>query len=200
VQDPVDGGGSEDLTLVRAAAAGDRSAMDAIVLAHQAAVLRLARGLARTEAAAEDVLQETFLAAFRHLGEYRGDGPLRGWLLAIAHRTAVRQGRRRAGEPKETEPLEALGEAAGHGAAPMWHPADPEDRAAQAERREALAAALDTLSPDDRTVLVLRDLEGLGGPEVARILAIGVPAMKTRLHRARLRLLAALRKGGLDAT
>ena len=69
----------------------------------------------------------------------------------------------------------------------------------RAEERAVLARALASLPPDDREVLVLRDLEGLDGPHVAELLGLPLPTMKTRLHRARLRFAASLRHGGLDA-
>ena len=74
-----------------------------------------------------------------------------------------------------------------------WGSNDPEALAIAAERRETLQGALRTLSSDDQEVLILRDIEGLRGPEAAEILGIGERALKSRLHRARLRLAAALR-------
>ena len=75
-----------------------------------------------------------------------------------------------------------------------WGSDDPEALAIAAERKEILQHALRTLSSDDQEVLTLRDIEGLRGPEAAEVLGIGERALKSRLHRARLRLAAALRK------
>ncbi len=187
-----------DLTLLARTAAGDRDAFDALVARHHGAVNRLARTLTRSTAAADDVTQETFLSAWRHAGGFQGTGSVRGWLLTIAHHAAGRHRRLRAGEPTDPLPLEDLGLAAGYGAEPAAPGPTPETGAAEAERRRALEAALGTLPEADREILVLRDLEGLTGPEAAEALGLTLAAMKTRLHRARLKLMAALRQGGFD--
>ena len=87
-------------------------------------------------------------------------------------------------------PLPELGEAAG------WGSESPEAEVLRAERRARLARALDALAPEDREVLVLRDLEELTGEETAAALGLSLAAMKSRLHRARLRLAAQLRRNG----
>jgi RNA polymerase sigma factor (sigma-70 family) len=97
--------------------------------------------------------------------------------------TTDRDGRE---EPME-EPLMMLGLEAG------WGSDNPEALAIAAERRDTLRRALHGLSPGDREVLVLRDIEGLRGPEAAEVLGIGERALKSRLHRARLRLAVSLR-------
>jgi RNA polymerase sigma-70 factor (ECF subfamily) len=95
------------------------------------------------------------------------------------------------GEPASFEPLETLGVQAGWG----------DDGAAleSLARRDLLRRALRRLRPDDREILVLRELEGLPGAEVAEMLELTLAAMKSRLHRARLRLAAALREVDDDA-
>lgn len=113
--------------------------------------------------------------------------------MTITRNAASRIHRRRVGEPKLHVPLHELGESAGWGASD-----DPEYLASQEERRALLQRALGTLSEEDRSVIVLRDLEGLAGPESAAVLGLPLPTMKTRLHRARLRLMAALRGGGVN--
>lgn len=138
---------------------------------------------------AEDVLQDTFLAALRHAGGFSGEAA-RPWILTIARNAAHRRFRRRVGEPARFDELPALGEAAGFGAP------DAEEALARAEDHAALARAMASLSAEDQEVLVLRDLEGIEGPQAAELLGLPLPTMKTRLHRARLRLAAALRAGG----
>lgn len=177
--------------LIGRAKEGDRAALGALVRAHQKAVHRFARTLTYDEASAEDVLQETFIAAVKRLDGYRGDGSFRSWLFTIAKRVAIRSARRRAGEPERIESLDALGVRAGWGATDESF----EKRIAQ---REALEHAFARLSDEDREVLFLRDVEGLDGDETAAVLEIGRAAMKSRLHRARLRLAAELREGGED--
>lgn len=185
-----DADGLIDRALLARCAAGDRDACGAFLARHLDAVHRFARAVAGDEVAAEDAVQETFLAALRSAGSFQGEGA-RAWLLTIARNAVHRQHRRRAGEPPRFEPLDALGAAAGWGA----EDDGPEAALLDAERRAAFGAALDALSPEDREVIVLRDLEGLSGDEAAAVLGLPLATMKTRLHRARLRFAAALRTG-----
>lgn len=158
---------------------------------------RFALRLTKDEALAEDVLQDTFLVAMRGLGGWRGEGSFRGWLYAVARSRVLMARRRKAGEPESfesqesLESLEVLGLQAGWGS-----PMDAEALAARVQQQSVLEAALAVLDPADREVLVLRDLEGLSGEEAAQALGLSLPAMKSRLHRARLRVVAAV-KGGL---
>lgn len=155
---------------------------------------RFALRLTKDEALAEDVLQDTFLVAMRELGGWRGEGSFRGWLYAVARSRVLMARRRKVGEPESfesQESLEVLGLQAGWGA-----PMDAEALAARVQQQSVLEAALAGLDPADREVLVLRDLEGLSGEETAQALGLSLPAMKSRLHRARLRVVAAV-KGGL---
>ena len=186
----------EDNELIARAAEGDRDAFAAVVDRHAPAVVRLARAMAPDDATADDVAQEAFLHAFRAAGTYRSDvASVRTWLFAIARNEArrARRTRRQPVEYVDDGPLMALGLDAGWG-----HPL-PDEALARAEQAERLAGALVSLRPADREILVLRDLEGLSGETVAGLLALALPAMKSRLHRARLRLLAALRasEGGI---
>jgi RNA polymerase sigma-70 factor (ECF subfamily) len=184
-----------DAELIRAAAAGDRTAFGALMVRHQASVHRFARALTGSPAAAEDVLQETFLAAWRHAGTYRGESSLRSWLFAIARRQAFHLRRRPAGESSTDESLEQLALAAGFAAE-----AGPERAVMAAQGRARLAAALEALPPDETEVLLLRDVEEFSGEETAGTLGLTMAAMKSRLHRARLRLAAALREEDADAS
>lgn len=183
--------GLTDRTLLARCAAGDRDACGAFLARHLDAVHRFARAVAGDDGTAEDAVQDTFLAALRAAGTFQGEAGARAWLLTIARNAVHRLHRRRAGEPVRFEPLDALGAAAGWGAED-----GPEAALLGAERRAAFAAALDALSPDDRAVLTLRDLEGLSGEETAAVLGVPLATAKTRLHRARLRFAAALRSGG----
>lgn len=178
----------DDAALLTAVASGDRAAFTTLVERHEASVWRVVRVLTDSEAAAEDALQETFLAAWRGAADWRGEGPVRAWLLGLARRQAARTWRRRVGEPVHPEPLEELGALAGWG-----RQDDPEAWAQVLEDQRRLYAALGRLSPEDRAVIVLRDLEQLSGPEAAAALQLPLAALKSRLHRARLRLMAELR-------
>jgi RNA polymerase sigma-70 factor (ECF subfamily) len=184
-----------DERLVHAVASGDRAAFEVLFDRYEKRLFRYARGLVRTEAEAEDVLQETFLAIWRHLsvpGAADELSSVRGWLYAICRNSAYRRGRRRSGEPSAFEgktTLDRLGAAAGWGT-----DEDPEQLSARLQSRQAVREALMSLPDEDRDVLWLRDIAELTGDEAADVLGVSVAAMKSRLHRARLKLLAVLRQ------
>ena len=185
------GGEPSDAALLARTASGERAAFDVFVARHRAAVFRFARAVSRGDAEAEDVLQEAFLAAYRGAHTFEGRAQARSWLFTITRREAWRRLGREAeaslAEPHEVEELISLGVAAGFGAL------DPETLVLRAERRELVVRALGTLAEEDRAILLLRDVEGVSGDEAAAALGLALPAMKSRLHRARLRLAAALR-------
>lgn len=178
-----------DVAALARVAAGDGAALRGLVARHQAAVFRVARLLTSDRQAAEDVLQETFVGALRGAGTFRGEAAVRTWLLRIARHAAYRLRRRAGPEPVDDASLEQLGAEAGWGTA-----LDPERLALLGEHRERLTRALEALAPEDREVLVLRDLEDLSGEETAFALGMTLAATKSRLHRARLRFAAAVRK------
>jgi RNA polymerase sigma-70 factor (ECF subfamily) len=175
-----------DPELIVRSAGGDRAAFEILVSRHERAVFRLARTITQTNEDAEDVLQETFLSAFRGAGTFRASASVRTWLLTIARHAAIRHETRAARLPAANVDAANLGIDAGWGS-------DPESLVIRAQQHEHLKSALESLSPQDREILVLRDLEGVSGDDVASLLAMSRPAMKSRLHRARLRLLGRLR-------
>jgi RNA polymerase sigma-70 factor (ECF subfamily) len=177
-----------DDDLMRRSAAGERDAFAQLVARHQAAVFRFARTLTSDPALAEDVLQETFLAALRGAHTYRGPDAVAPWLRTIARHALHHQLRRTTPEPVDDEALEQLGAAAG------WGSDDLDVLRTRARSHARVDAALAALSPEDREVIVLRDLDGVPGEVVASELGLSLAAMKSRLHRARLRLAAALRR------
>lgn len=180
-----------DHELILRTASGDTSAFRLLVDRHAPAILRYARALADSREDAEDILQETFLAALRSAGRFRGEASVKTWLFVIARNSALRL-RRYASRSSDDggDSLEQLGAAAGFGAE------DPESLAIRAQSRRNLTRAIKSLKPGDREILVLRDLEGMSGDQTAEMLGLTTPAMKSRLHRARLKLAAALRAGG----
>ncbi|MEZ4399432.1 MAG: RNA polymerase sigma factor [Kofleriaceae bacterium] len=180
----------EDRALIALAGAGDRAAFTALVDRYSARVFHLARALVRDDATAEDVLQDTFLAAWRSAASFRGDGAVAGWLYAIARHAAHRRGRRADQVATSDASLEQLGAAAG------WGQPGVAEAVARAEASGALAAALADLPDDDRTALVLHHLLDQTFAETARVLGLSVAATKSRLHRARLQLAARLRRPG----
>lgn len=178
--------GADDRELLTAAARGDRAAFDGFVTRHQAAVFRYLRSAAADEADAEDALQEAFVGAWKGAASYRGGPSARGWILTVARNALSRAHRRRVGEPSSFEGIDELGLQAGWGSG--------DDTLEGLARRDLLERALSSVPPDEREVLVLRELEGFSGDEVAEMLGLSLAAMKSRLHRARLRFVAALRE------
>lgn len=186
----------DDAALLTRSAAGDRRAFDAFMGRYAAQVFRYARSLVRSDADAEDVLQQTFLAAWKSAAQARPSPTAKPWLFTIARHNVHRLGRRRVGEPAPGE-LADIDDVAELGArAGFATDESPEVLVQRLEQRAALQAALAQLSDVDREVLWLRDVEGLSGPEVAAVIGTALEATKARLHRARLRLTAALRAGG----
>lgn len=119
---------------------------------------------------------------------------MRTWLLTITRNTALTARGRQSREPIDPTPLDELGIRAG------WGGPSPEDLALQVERHDLLVAAFARLSADDREILTLRDLEELSGDATAQVLGVSLPAMKSRLHRARLALAARVREEHSHAT
>ena len=175
-----------DRDLVARVGEGDRRAFELLIERHAAAVLRLATAVS-DPSTAEDAMQQTFLNVYQHAASFRGDASVRTWLLTIARNAAFRLHGKTRREELVEEPLMQLGLDAG------WGSDDPEAIAIAAERKGALRKALSLLSAEDREVLILRDLEGLRASEAAEVVGIGERALKSRLHRARLRLAVALR-------
>lgn len=181
-----------DAEVMASAGRGDGAARRELVVRHRGAVFRLLRRLTRDDARAEDLTQDTFVTALAHLSTWRGDGTARGWLMAIARSKVLMDRRSPAArhEPSEDASLESLGLAAGWGS-----PMDPEALTAKLEQQSVLERALEALDDEAREVLTLRDLEGLTGEETAQALGLSLAAMKSRLHRARLALVAQVKRG-----
>jgi RNA polymerase sigma-70 factor (ECF subfamily) len=172
-----------DETLIGRIAAGDLSAFDRLVRRHQAAVYRFARAAAPEDGGPEEILRETFRAARRAASRHRDEPSARPWLLALA-RQAIDRRRPRSREADLT-PLRELARAAGWGSSG--------EAAACGNDGEAAFMAL---SPEDRELLTLCDREYFTVDEAARVTGLSDAAVRTRLHRARLRLLA---RGGPPA-
>ena len=177
-----------DATLLQRSAAGDAEAFSAFVKRHESSVFRYIGTLTSEPADAEDALQETFVAAWRHASAFRGGETARPWLFSIGRNAVRKQHRRRAGEPEHQQSLDTLGGEAG------WGNDDPAPLLTALADRDLLARALGDLSAADREILVMRELEGFTGEEAADLLRVSLPAMKSRLHRARLRFMVSLRR------
>lgn len=182
----------DDARLISLVAHGDADAMDALVRRHGAALFRHARAMSSGDVAlAEDALQEALVSVMKHAGTFRGEHP-RAWLFTIVRNAVRKQARARGvvAEPPEHETAASL-EAAGFGSS---------ERAScfsQAlESRELVRKSLAELAPSERDVIALVDVEGLSLEEAAVALELSLPALKSRLHRARLRLMSILSERG----
>jgi RNA polymerase sigma-70 factor, ECF subfamily len=172
-----------DHDLLERARSGDREALETLLGRHQAQVYRFGMRMCRDPGDAEDVLQDTLLAMARGIPDFRGASSISTWLFTIARRFCIKKRRKSKFAPREERSLDtdvAL-EAAG-----VADPArSPEDALASKQVEQALERAIGDLPPSSREVLVLRDVEGLTAPQVAEVLGTSVPAVKSRLHRAR---------------
>jgi RNA polymerase sigma-70 factor (ECF subfamily) len=177
-----------DERLVALSVAGDMRSFERLVERHRDVVHRVASRITG-EIEADDVTQDTFLRAYHRLGHYRGEGSFRAWLLRIAHNTAVTALERRAIGAVALADLDA-----GSGNAPLT----PAEQLEAAERRRRLSVKVRGLSPQHRTVLVLRDVEGFSYDEIATVTEAPVGSVKARLHRARRELVEMLRDNAYD--
>ncbi len=136
---------------------------------------------------AEDIIQETFLSAFRYLHDFREETRLKNWLFKIAANACYRKRRKKKCEPDYELSLESLlGDgAAGQYDIPDWSE-DPAEKLFQTELKQVINEALLSLPPKYRMTFTLRDLEGFSTEETADIMGVTPQAVKTRLHRARL--------------
>jgi RNA polymerase sigma-70 factor (ECF subfamily) len=171
----------DDHVLLEAARGGDRAALEAFVERQQGRVLRFGLKMCRNPEDAQDVAQDTLLAAVRNLGRFREASSPSTWLYTIARSFCIKKRRRSKFAPASVETLEA--------AKQMPHPGrDPEHELGDRRLAEALDRAIAGLDPNYREVLVLRDVEGLAASEVAEVTGLSVEAVKSRLHRARLQV------------
>jgi RNA polymerase sigma-70 factor (ECF subfamily) len=173
-----------DEDLLAAVRAGDASALETLLVRYQPRLYRFSLRMCGNVDEAGDVAQDSLISMARSLRDFRGDASVSSWLYTIARRNCMRKRRRSKFAPAREESLDApASESAGRVTDPS---PTPEQSATNREIEIALTRAIDALDPPQREVLVLRDVEGLSAPEVARILEISVDAVKSRLHRARL--------------
>jgi RNA polymerase sigma-70 factor, ECF subfamily len=180
--------------LVAAAKTGDPPSFEKLVNRYEQNIFRLAINITRHREDAEDVLQNTFLKCFEHLGEFRGDSRFYSWLVRIAVNEALMKLRK--GRADESVPLaDATGEDSEVIPRDItdWKP-DPEQILTQTELRTFLERALRALPVGRRAVFLLRHVEGFSTEETADKLNLTITAARTHLHRARLQLREELTK------
>jgi len=177
--------GAADVELVQRALARDEVAVRAIIRANNRRLYRLARGILRNDNEAEDVVQDTYVRAFTHLADFRGDSSLSTWLSRIAINEAL-------GRLRRERPAVELSSLP-HGTLeaqiiqfPLMSAADdPEKSMAQREIQHVVEGAIDELPEPFRIVFITRVVEGMNVEETAEILSLKPETVKTRLHRAR---------------
>jgi RNA polymerase sigma-70 factor (ECF subfamily) len=173
--------------LVAAAKAGDISAFETLVSRYERKIFRLAQNITQNREDAEDVMQEAFLKAYEHLSGFQGNSRFYTWLVRIAVNQALMKLRKR--RPNQVSIDEEVN--TGDDLIPReiedWGPS-PEDRYKQSELAGILNSTIADLDPPFRIVFQLRDIEELSTEETAEALGLSVPAVKSRLLRARLKL------------
>ena len=185
---------TDELALVQAAKKGDLEAFSDLVKRYDRNVFRIAQHITHNEEDAQDVVQEAFLKAYTNLAQFQGNSKFYTWLVRIAVNEALMKLRRRRSdktvsidEDVETEEGSMPREVAD------WSP-NPEQLYGTSELGDILKKTIQGLPPGFRTVFVLRDVEGLSTEETAEMLGLSIPAVKSRLLRARLQLRERLAK------
>ncbi len=181
-------GAFDESVLVARARQGDAEAFNELVTHYERKIFRLAKHITQSDEDAEDVLQEAFLKAYEHLPDFQGQSKFYTWVVRIAVNESLMKLRKRKSdrtvpldEPLETGEDTVMREIA------VWGD-DPEQKYSREELANILDEAVQGLRPAFRTVFVLRDIEELSTEETAQALGISVPAVKSRLLRARLQL------------
>lgn len=163
---------------------GEVEAFDEFVLRYQDRLYNAVFRMSWDESETRDVLQDTFLKAFRSLGDFRGESSVGTWLHRIAVNTFLQRRNKHRPESLEDLTLEEFQLSKREGM--RLQPPTPEEVFAEKEGRTLLENAIAKLPEEYRVVLVLRDLEDRSAAETAEMVGISVPAVKSRLHRARL--------------
>ena len=173
--------------LVAAAKGGDITAFETLVGRYERKIFRLAQNITQNKEDAEDVMQEAFLKSYQHLGEFQGNSRFYTWLVRIAVNQALMKLRKRRPNQVSLDEEVDTGEDTMPREVEDWGPS-PEERYKQAELSGILSSTIAELEPPFRIVFQLRDIEELSTEETAEALGLSVPAVKSRLLRARLKL------------
>jgi RNA polymerase sigma-70 factor (ECF subfamily) len=179
---------ADETTLVAQSREGDTAAFGELVRRYEGKIFRLAQHVTQNREDAEDVLQETFMKAYEHLDQFQGNSKFYTWIVRIAVNQALMKLRRR-----KTDKSVSIDENIDTGEDTMvreiaaWDE-DPEQRFSRDELGGILDTAVQSLEPPYRSVFVLRDIDELSTEETAEALGLSVPAVKSRLLRARLQL------------
>ena len=177
-----------DVALVARVRRGDLAAYDTLVRKYERQIFRIAQHITQNREDAEDVMQDAFLKAYEKLDQFQGNSKFYTWLVRIAvNESLMRLRKRRTGKMYSIDEELKTDE----GSVPRdfadWAP-NPEQNYNQAELAEILRKTIQGLPHGFRVVFVLRDVDGLSTEETAEALGLSVPAVKSRLLRARLQL------------
>jgi RNA polymerase sigma-70 factor, ECF subfamily len=184
VEVPVD----DELELVARSREGDTASFSTLLRRYEGKIFRLAMNITQNREDAEDVLQESFLKAYEHLDQFLGNSKFYTWIVRIAVNQALMKLRkRRSDRAVSLDEQIDTGEDTVVREIAAWDP-DPEQRYSREELHTILSTVIDELAPIYRTVFTLRDVDGLSTEETAEALDLSVPAVKSRLLRARLQL------------
>jgi RNA polymerase sigma-70 factor, ECF subfamily len=177
----------DEPVLVAAAQAGDISAFETLVGRYEHKIFRLTQNITQNKEDAEDAMQEAFLKAYEHLSNFQGNSRFYTWLVRIAVNQALMKLRKRRPNVVSLDEEVDTGEDLVAREVEDWGPS-PEERYEQTEMGQILSTVVGELEPGFRIVFQLRDIEELSTEETAEALGLSVPAVKSRLLRARLKL------------
>jgi RNA polymerase sigma-70 factor (ECF subfamily) len=177
----------DEPALVMAAKAGDIPAFETLVGRYERKIFRLTQNITQNREDAEDAMQEAFLKAFEHLDNFQGNSRFYTWLVRIAVNQALMKLRKRRPNVVSLDQELDTGEDMMPRDVEDWGPS-PEERYGQTELGNILGKVISELNPQFRIVFQLRDIEELSTEETAEALGLSVPAVKSRLLRARLKL------------
>jgi RNA polymerase sigma-70 factor, ECF subfamily len=178
---------ADEPELVAAAKAGDVSAFETLVGRYERKIFRLTQNITQNREDAEDAMQEAFLKAFEHLDDFQGNSRFYTWLVRIAVNQALMKLRKRRPNVVSLDEEVDTGEDMLPREVEDWGPS-PEEKFEQTELSGILGKVIGELDPSFRVVFQLRDIEELSTEETAEALNLSVPAVKSRLLRARLKL------------
>lgn len=170
-----------DEEVIRRVLQGETALYEIVMRRHNQRLYRTIRAILGNDDV-EDVMQEVYLQAYRRLNQFRGESAFLTWLTRIAIRRAISHKRRLHGKNERFETEQEMTTRADN------HASGPEKQAFDLEVRKILESAIDAMPARYRTVLILRDVEGLSTSETAECLHITVDAAKVALHRARRRI------------
>jgi RNA polymerase sigma-70 factor (ECF subfamily) len=190
---------TDDAPLVALLVAGDRCAFEQIYRKHNASLIRVATGIVQSRATAEEVAQDAWIAVLRNIGGFEGRSSLAGWVYSILinkSRTRARRDGRSVSFDDEGEDDNLAAAFDGRGRwkdmPDLWEELTPERILAGRSAMDQVNAAIETLPPGQRSVIILRAQQGLETDEVCAALGISEGNMRVLLHRARLAIRAAL--------